>query len=93
MTAIELSTVRDIALGIVVGAVVLAVVFAVVIKWIVGKLLAVAILGALAGIVWWQRDSLQDCADRVGQTLAAGATNSTTCTFFGRDVTVDSPLD
>jgi hypothetical protein len=91
--AIEFSTIRDVALGISVGAVVLAVVFAIVIKWIVGKLITVAILVLLAGVVWWQRDSLQDCADRVGQTLSAGATNSTTCTFFGRDVTVDSPLD
>lgn len=92
MVAVEFSTVRDVALAIVVGAVVLAVVFAIVIKWIVGKLLTVGVLVALAAVVWWQRDSLQDCAGDVRQTLAAGATNSTTCTFLGRDVTVESPL-
>ena len=92
MIALDFSTIRDVALAIVVGAIVLAVVFAIVIKWIVGKLLTVALLVALAGVVWWQRESVQDCADRVGETLTAGATNSTTCTFFGRDVTVDSPL-
>ena len=89
MVAIELSTVRDIALGIVVGAIVLAVVLAVVIRWIVGKLIAVAILVVLAGVVWWQREEVEDCADRV----RAAPTTDTTCTFFGRDVTVDSPLD
>lgn len=89
---IELSTVRDVALAIVVGAIVLAVVFAIVIKWIVGKVITVAVLVLIAGLVWWQRDSLQDCADQVQDTLAAGATSATTCTFFGRDVTVDSPL-
>ena len=89
---IELSTVRDVALAIVVGAIVLAVVFAIVIKWIVGKVVAGGVLVLIAGLVWWQRDSLQDCADQVQDTLAAGARNATTCTFFGREVTVDSPL-
>ena len=83
---------RDVALAIAVGAVVLAVVFAVVVKWIVGKLVTVAVLVGIAGVVWWQRESLQDCADEVGQTLAAGAADDTTCTFFGREVTVASPL-
>ena len=92
MAAIELSTVRDVALAIVVGAVVLAVVFAIVVKWVVGKLLTAVVLVGIAGIVWWQRESVLDCADEVGQTLSAGATDATTCTFFGRDVTVASPL-
>ena len=92
VAGIEFSTIRDVALAIVVGAIVLAAVFAIVIQWIVGKLLTVGVLVALAAVVWWQRDSVQDCADGVGRTLSAGATNSTTCTFFGRDVTVDSPL-
>lgn len=83
---------RDIALAIVAGAIVLAVVSAIVMKAIVTKLLTIGVLVGLALVVWFQRGSLQDCADRVGQTLAAGATDSTTCTFFGRDVTVDSPL-
>jgi hypothetical protein len=92
VVAVELSTIRDVALAVAVGAVVLAIVFAVAIKWIVGKLVTVAVLVALAAVVWWQRESLLDCADDVRATLAAGATNSTTCTFLGRDVTVDSPL-
>jgi hypothetical protein len=92
VAAVDLSTIRDVALGIVVGAVVLAVVFAIVIKWIVGKLVTVVLLAALAGIVWWQREAAVDCADDVRQTLAAGASDDTTCTFFGREVTVGSPL-
>jgi len=90
--ATDLSTARDVALGIVVGAVVLAVVFAVAIRWLVGKLVTVVVLVAIAGVVWWQRESLLDCADGVRQTISAGATDDTTCTFFGRDVTVGSPL-
>ncbi len=89
--AADLTTVRDVALAIVTGAVVLAVVFAVVIRWVVGKLVTVLVLGSLAAVVWWQRETLQECAGDVGQTLAAGASDATTCTFFGRDVTVPSP--
>ena len=91
MPAVDLSTVRDVALAIVVAAVVLAAVVAVVVKWVVGKLVTALVLLAIAGAVWWQRETLQQCAGDVGQTLAAGATDTTTCTFFGRDVTVPSP--
>src|SRR5215218_2615092 len=58
--ALSFDTVRDVALGVAVAAVVLAVVAAIVIKWIVGKRLALVLLLAVAGIVWWQRDTLQD---------------------------------
>jgi len=89
----DLSTVRDVALGIVVGAVVLAVVVALVVKWIVGKLVLVVVLGALAAVVWWQRASVVDCAHGVHHRLAEGQTDGTTCRFFGRDVTVGSSPD
>jgi hypothetical protein len=92
MPDIDFSTVRDVALAIVVGAVVLAVVFAIIIKALVSKVAMMAVLLVLAAVVWQQRGSVEACAGRVRQTLAAGATDSTTCTFFGRDVTVDSPL-
>ena len=92
MPAIDLTTARDVALAIVVGAVVLAVVFAIVVKWVVGKVVTVAVLVGIATVVWWQRESLQDCADDVGQTLSAGVADATTCTFLGREVTVASPL-
>jgi Flp pilus assembly protein TadB len=90
--ALDASTMRDVALGVVVAALLLAVVLAVVIRWIVAKVVAIVVLAVVAGLVWWQRGNLQDCADRVGRTLGAGATDTTTCTFFGRDVSVDSPL-
>jgi len=86
----DFDTVRDVALAIAVGAVVLAVVFALVVKKIVAKLIVVGLLVGVAAIVWWQRGSVADCAGNVRHTLTAGATDATTCTFFGRDVTVDS---
>jgi hypothetical protein len=88
----DLETVRNVALVVVAGAVVLALVTAYLVKAVVGKIVSIVLLGGLAVLVWSQRQSLQDCADRVETTLGAGAIDDTTCTFFGRDVTISSPL-
>ena len=89
---LEFGTVRDVALAIVVGAVVLAIVAALVVKMIVSKVVVVVLLLIGAAVVWQQRGAVVDCADSVRQTLSQGTADDTTCTFFGRDVTVASPL-
>jgi hypothetical protein len=89
---LEFDTVRNGALIAVAVMVVLAVTAAWIVKAIVGKLVVIVLLGALAAVVWSQRESLVQCADRVGSTLQAGAVDDTTCTFLGRDVTVTAPL-
>jgi len=93
VVGLDFSTARDVALAIVVGAVVLAVVAALLIKVIVSKLIVVALLVVVAAAAWQQRDAVLDCADSIRHTLSEGAADDTTCTFFGRDVTVASPLD
>jgi hypothetical protein len=92
VVGLELETVRNVALIAIAAAVVLALAGAWILKAIVGKVVSIVVLGVLAVAVWSQRESVQDCADRVGATLEAGAVDDTTCTFFGRDVTVTSPL-
>jgi hypothetical protein len=92
VVGLELETVRNAALIAIAVAVVLAVALVLVIKAVIGKLVPVVLLGALAAVVWSQRESVQDCADRVGARLEAGAVDDTTCTFFGRHVTITSPL-
>lgn len=79
------------ALGVALGAVVLAVLSAIVLKAIISKLIAIGLLLVIAVAVWTQRASLEDCADRVRDELAASSTDDTTCSFFGRDITVPSP--
>lgn len=88
---ITLDTARDAALIVAATALGLALVSAWLVKAIVSKVLTVAVLAVLAVVVWTQRTSLDDCADRVRDTLSAGAVDDTTCTFFGRDVTVSAP--
>lgn len=55
--------------------------------WLVSKVLQkvafVVVLVVLGFAVWSQRDSLEDCAERVEAT-----DESATCTFFGRDVNI-----
>ena len=92
MLGLELTTVRDVALAIVVGAVVLAVVAALIVKMIVSKVIVVGVLLVGAAAVWQQRGAVVDCADSVRQHLSDGASDDTTCTFFGREVTVASPF-
>jgi hypothetical protein len=88
---LELDTVRNVALFAIAAAVVVVLVGAWLVKAIVGKLVVVGLVGGLAVAVWSQRESVQECADRVGTTLHAGAVDDATCTFFGRPVTIPSP--
>lgn len=92
MSGLEFETARDTALIVVVVVLGLTVAAAWIVKSIVVKLVAVVVLVAFAAVVWSQRELLADCADRVGATLPAGAVDETTCTFFGRDVSIAAPL-
>jgi hypothetical protein len=89
---LDLDTARNTALVVVLVTLGLAVAGAWIVKAILIKLVAVALLVTVAAVVWTERRSLADCADRVGATLHAGAVNDTTCTFLGRDVTITSAL-
>jgi hypothetical protein len=88
---LELDTARNVALLAVAAAVVVVLLGTWLVKAIVGKLVVVGLVGGLAVAVWSQRESVQDCADRVGTTLQVGAVDDATCTFFGRPVTIPSP--
>jgi hypothetical protein len=92
MVGLDVETVRNVAVAVVAVAIVLAVVVAWLVRAIVSKLVVVGVLALLVAVVWQQRTAVQDCAERVSQTLAAGVQDVATCTFFGRDVTVASPL-
>lgn len=88
MPEFDFETAKNASLWTVAGAVVLALVAVWLVKEVVKKVLTVAILLVIAGLAWSQRTELTACADEVRGTLEAGAVDDTTCTFFGRDVTV-----
>lgn len=88
MTGFTLETARNVSLWTVAGAVLLALAAVWLVKQVVTKVLTVAVLLAIAGLVWSQRAELTDCADEVQATIGQALASDTTCTFFGRAVTI-----
>ena len=94
MLALTFGQAKTIALVVVAVLVGLAVLSAWIMKTIAQKLALVAILVLLALLVWTQRTSLQECADKVRAGAGAGLTEvETTCSFFGRDVPISTARD
>ena len=83
---IDLDTVRNGSLFTVAGAVLLALAAVWLVKQVVTKVLTVAILLALAGLVYSQRSELDECVDEVRANVGLNADMN--CTFFGQDVKI-----
>lgn len=96
MVAITLEQAKTAAVAIVVGLVVVAVGWAWLVKTLVQKAIGVLVILALAAAVWFQRDSLQDCADQIRDVQVSGTTAGVTagvdatCSFFGQDVRISA---
>lgn len=89
MTALDLDTVRNVALALVGVFVVGSVISAVLLKTIAQKLAVASIFALLAILVWSQRTSLENCADIVRASVVAS--DAATCSFFGREVDIPLP--
>jgi hypothetical protein len=87
MLALTLGQAKAIAIVIVVVLVAGAVASTWIMKTIAQKAAIAVILGLLAILVWSQRASLDECADKVRE---GGVRGDTTCSFFGRDVTIST---
>ncbi len=90
MPELTLGEAKTFATVAVVVLIVLAVLSAWLMKEVTQKIAVAVILGLVALLVWTQRASLQECADRV--RAAAVDTNGpdidTTCRFLGRDIEI-----
>lgn len=73
---LDVETIKTVSLIVIGVLILLAVLSAVVIKAIVGKLIALVVIIALAVAVWVQRDNLTNCVQ------------SCQCTFFGFEVEI-----
>ena len=95
MLALTLGQAKTFAVLVVVVLVVLALASAWLMKELMQKVALVVILGLLALLVWTQRASLQECADKVraaGASLA-GSDVDTTCSFLGRNIEIRRTSD
>lgn len=87
MLALTLGQAKTIAALVVLVLLVLAFAAAWLMKTVAQKTALAVILGLLALLVWTQRTSLEECADKVRK---GGIQVDTTCDFFGREVSVST---
>jgi hypothetical protein len=85
--ALSLGQAKTIAILIVIVLVALAIGSAWLMKTIAQKAAMAVILVLLALLVWSQRASLDECADKVRE---GGVRVDTTCSFFGRDINIST---
>ncbi len=89
---LSLDTATNIAIALVVLFVVGGILSAWLIRKIVAKVVAIAVFGLLAGLVWSNRADLQDCADKVETALQLGASGENLeCSIFGFTVEIPDP--
>ena len=88
MFALTVGQAKGVAILIVLILIGGALVSAWILKEIAQKVAFVIILGLLALLVWTQRSSLNECADKVQE---AGLRTTTTCSFLGRDIEIKPP--
>ena len=95
MLAITLDEAKNISIGLVAVFAIGAVASAWIMKTIMQKVAVAAVLGVLAFAVWTQRQSLQDCADKVKDAYEFDGVNTTIidtdCSFFGTTITISDP--
>jgi hypothetical protein len=88
MLAFSLGQAKTIAVVVMIAFVVLGLVSAWLLKTVVQKVVVLVVLLGLAGVVWYQRDSLQECADEArARAEARDVEGELTCSFVGQDVT------
>jgi cobalamin biosynthesis protein CobD/CbiB len=89
--AITYGQAKAIGVVIVVALVVAAVAWAWLMKTLVQKAVGALIFVVLAALVWFQRDSFQDCAAKVRENTELSTRGlDTTCAFFGQDVNIST---
>lgn len=93
MLSLTLDTAKTIGIVAVSVLIALAIASAWIMKSAAQKVAMAVILVLLAALAWTQRAALDDCADRVSDTVGSSATIDTTCSFFGQDVTVSAQRD
>ncbi|MEN9792013.1 MAG: hypothetical protein RL330_91 [Actinomycetota bacterium] len=93
LAVIDEGTLRNAAMWVTGGSIVVGVLLLALVRSIVGKLMSAVFFSAIAIAAFTQRQAIVDCVDKVrGEVNAANPLDTrieTTCTFFGRDITLN----
>ena len=91
MFSLDAETAKNASLGVVGGSFVALLLVLKFVKSLITKLLLIIIVVGIGVIVFGQRDSLTACVNGVKAQAKAGFSVNTSCTFFGREVTISLP--
>ena len=91
LSGFDAQSARDISLWAMVASVVGVLLVLKFVSSLVTKLLLLAVFGAVIWFGFNERDSLSTCIGEITAKVQAGDSSDVTCSFFGRDVTVDLP--
>ena len=91
VAALDAERVATLGILLVLGIALLGIVVAGLARAVAVKVVALAVALGLIAAVWSQRQALQDCVERVQDTLADGGDGAAACRFLGVDVDVRAP--
>ncbi len=91
VAALDAERVATLGVLLVLGIALLGIVVAGLARAVAVKVVALAVALGLIAAVWSQRQALQDCVERVQDTLADGGDGAAACRFLGVDVDVRAP--
>jgi predicted aspartyl protease len=91
VAALDAERVATLGILLVLALAILGIVIAGLARAIVVKVVALVVVLGLIAAVWSQRQALQDCVERVQDTLTEGASGAAACEFLGLDVDVKAP--
>ena len=88
MLALTLETAKNVGIAIILGLIAVAVLSAWLMKALAMKLITIGACALLAYGVWSNRQSLQECADKVVANPEVAVAGDAECTFWGFTVTI-----
>ena len=91
VAALDAERVATLGVLLVLALALLGIVVAGLARAVAVKVVALAVALGLIAAVWSQRQALQDCVERVQDTLATGGDGAAACGFLGVDVDVRAP--
>jgi len=93
LTSFDAQSARDVSLAAMAVGVLGVLLVLKFVSSLVSKLLLIVVFGGIVWLGFTQRDSLSVCIAEIQTRVEQGDSSDITCSFFGRDVTVEIPFN